>query len=223
MRYMKVSLLAAVLLAFGTMSASATTVTLGGADGQLVGVTDTVSITVTLDAEANLTLVGVGVLFDDTILAFNSGATTSASYIFYSGGKPAYLGRAGLPELRFGTTNQVNLNFTSSDLLTLQNGANVGGVALMATLIFDVIALGDGQADITPTVAAAGNAIQQCTAPGSPQFGVGSQPCTAFVSLAGGATLVSNTAGYVITPEPTTALLVGLGLAGLAVAGRRRE
>ncbi|HIL80307.1 MAG TPA: PEP-CTERM sorting domain-containing protein, partial [Myxococcales bacterium] len=36
-------------------------------------------------------------------------------------------------------------------------------------------------------------------------------------------TLNSGAGGVNIIPEPTTALLVGLGLAGLGVAGRRRE
>jgi hypothetical protein len=233
MRFIKVSLLAALLLAFGSVSASALTVTLGGADGQLVGVSDQVSITVSLntDGATNLTIVGVGVLFDDTILAFNVGATVSHSYILYNSSKAAYLQGAGTA-IRFGTTDQVNIDFTTSDLLTNQNGTasatgyygtypagiNGGADQLMATLVFDVIALGDGVADISLTVSAAGNAIQQCLTPGP---GAPPTACGSHASLAGSAVLAG--AGTVITPEPTTAVLVGLGLAGLAVAGRRRE
>lgn len=39
---------------------------------------------------------------------------------------------------------------------------------------------------------------------------------------AGGAILPYTTTGITIVPEPTTALLVGLGLVGLGVAGRRK-
>ena len=62
---------AAVLLV--ASSASAISFTLAGANGQDVAVGDQVSVTVTLDTEATtgITVMSVGVLFDDSRLTYN--------------------------------------------------------------------------------------------------------------------------------------------------------
>ena len=73
----------------------------------------------------------------------------------------------------------------------------------MATLVFSVADTGDGLAAFTLSNSSPGNILQ----------------------VADGSNPVNAVSGNfdVVTPEPTTALLVGLGLAGLGVAGRRRE
>jgi hypothetical protein len=203
MRFFITNLLATAMVVFAAGSASAISLTLAGANGQLVAVGGQVSVTVTLDTEATtgLVLLSTGVLFDDAILSYNSGASSSPTYILYVNGKTPYMQPASNPpELRFGTTNQVNVDWVATNLTTGSGGT---GVELLATLVFDVIGDGDGTADIGLSITSPGNIVQ----------------------LAGGVdtTATLNGAGTVITPEPTTALLVGLGLLGLGVAGRRRE
>ena len=221
MRFFITNLLATAMVVFAAGSASAISLTMAGANGQLVAVGGQVSITVTLDTEGTggIVLLSTGVLFDDTILAYNAGASSSSSYVLYNApgkGVPAAMAPgngAAAPELRFGTTNQANVDFVG-DLTTgaaATGSAWSGGVEVsaagtvnqLAVLVFDVIALGDGTADIGLSITSPGNIVQ----------------------LAGGVdtTATLNGAGTVITPEPTTALLVGLGLLGLGVAGRRRE
>ena len=205
-------LVVAAAFLLGASSASAVSLTSAGANGQLVAVGDQVTITVTLDTEGQtgITLLSTGVIFDDAILTYNSGASSATSYILYVNGKNPYMtAAADPPELRFGTSDQVNVDFVASDLTTGTGSATGdspagGGLpgGLLATLVFDVTGLGDGVADIYLSITSPGNVLA---------FGGGA---TATPTLAG--------AGTAITPEPTTALLVGLGLLGLGVAGKRR-
>jgi len=211
------------LLLIGASSAKSISLTLAGAHGQVVESGGQVSVTVTLDTETTtgITLLSIGVLFDDARLAYNKAASSATSYMFYvppskgnpnnflkasttCGGYPSpggYYSNSGACSLRVNTTNQVNLDFVSADLAAGTSGTN-SGVSLLATLVFDVLA-SPGSAAITLSQTSPGNVIGQ---PGG-----GSTT----------ATLIGDGSVNVI-PEPTTALLVGLGLAGLGVAGRRR-
>ena len=212
MRLFMINMLATALLLFGASSASALAISLGGATAT-AGVGSQVSVTVSMDTESTtgITLLSVGVLFDDAELSYNQGASTTTSYILYGGkGGGGYMKASstcgGYPQtapagcsIRVGTTNQVNVDFVSVDLT---NGTQNTGATLLATLVFDVTAVGDGSAAISLSLTSPGNVIGL---PGG---------------ASGTATLSGN--GVVTTPEPTTALLVGLGLMGLGVAGRKR-
>ena len=204
-------LVAGALFFFSASSASALAISLAGLGGTVTS-RDTVSVTVTIDTEAlnGITLLSVGVLFDDTKLTYNKGASSATSYALYlGGGSRGYMTASGTCggypndgtacSLRVGTTNQVNVDYVSTALLT---GTVLNGAWLAATLVFDVVEGSGGTAAISLSTSSPGNTI----------------------ALAGGAqgTATLTGAGVVNVPEPTTALLIGLGLAGLGVAGRRR-
>lgn len=220
MRLFMINAVATALLLFGASSASAASFTLGGTWQGTTQTSGSVTVPVTFDtgATTGITLMSVAVLFDDTILSYDQGSSSTTSYLLYGGkGGGGYLkaavtcgGYGGATagdgcQQWIGATDpsglaQVNLDFVSVDLT---NGTqNTGSGLLIATLVFDIVALGDGSAEIQLGMTSS-NVIGQ---PGG-----GS---TAPSSLGGG--------GVVLTPEPTTALLVGLGLAGLGYAGRRR-
>ena len=103
-------------------------------------------------------------------------------------------------QLRVGTNDQVNSDWISSGL---PDGNRDAGSFTMVELTFHVQALGDGVGEFVLSNSSAGNILQ---------LGDGSQANNAV------------SGDFVVyTPEPTTALLVGLGLLGLGVAGRRNS
>ena len=204
-----------VFVLFSASQASAVVRSLGGANGQDVVPGQQLSFTVDMNTESTtgITLLSTGLIFDDTRLSYNQGASTTMSYILYGGkGGGGYMnasatcgGGYGSPtagsgcSLRVNTTNQVNVDFVSVDLT---NGTQNTGAPWLATLVFDVLPV-PGFADLYLSLTSPGNVI------GQPGGG------TTTATLLG--------AGYVnVIPEPTTALLVGLGLAGLSLNGRSR-
>ena len=204
MRLLITNLLASALLIFGAASAHAfaTTMTSNYSNGTVLGVGDTVEVTVNFDTEgaADIALLSVSVLFNDTIFSYDGG--TSPSYALYvSGGKAnQYLVPATTNlTLRTGTADQILLDWQNT---ALPGGNRDAGSFDMATLVFTVADTGAGLAAFTLSGTSPGNILQLAD---------GSNPANA----------VSGDFD-VVTPEPTTALLVGLGLAGLGIAGRRR-
>ncbi len=205
--------------AFGLMillmcagSAGAMTISMTGLPSK-AEVLGQVSFDVILDTGPGLTgvtLLSVGVLFADAQLGYRQDLSTTSSAILQGpGAKSAYMrpsptcgGTPGLPgcSLWVGSTNQVNVDFISTDLI---GGTDYPSDSpeLLATLVFDVISVGDGFAEIELTLKGPGNVI----------------------GLAGGATWTSDLigGGGVAVPEPTTALLVAAGLVGLGFSRRR--
>ena len=195
------------LLVLGAASASAfaTTMTSNYSNGTVLTTGDTVSVTVNFDSEgvAGISLLSVSVLFNDTIMSWDQGASSGPSYALYvSGGKGnQYLVPATTNlTLRTGTSDQILLDWQNT---ALPGGNRDAGSFDMATLVFSVTDTGSGLAAFTLSNSSPGNILQ---------LSDGSNPANA----------VSGDFD-VVTPEPTTALLVGLGLAGLGVAGRRRQ
>ena len=194
------------LLVLGAASASAfaTTMTSNYSNGTVLTTGDTVSVTVNFDSEgaADISLLSVSVLFNDAIMSWDQGSSSSPSYALYvSGGKGnQYLVPATTNlTLRTGTSDQILLDWQNT---ALPGGNRDPGSFDMATLVFSVADTGSGLAAFTLSNNSPGNILQLAD---------GSNPANA---LSGDFD--------VVTPEPTTALLVGLGLAGLGVAGRRR-
>ena len=220
MRMFIVNLLAAALLAFSASSAGAISLALAGADGQTVNPGEQFSVTVTLDTEATtgITLMSIGVLFDDTKVAYVKEATetTTTSYILYGGkGGGGYMkanttcggypvvppGSAGCT-IRVGTTNQVNVDYVSVDLT---GGTQNTGVVQLVTLAFDVLAGASGNADFSLTQLSPGNVIGQ----------PGGESTTATLTPDGD----NGQADFVVVPEPGVA---GLSLAALLTVGGLR-
>ena len=226
MRMFIVNLLAATLVAFSASSAGAISLTLAGANGQTLNQGDQFSVTVTLDTEGltGITLLSIGVIFDDTRLSYNQALSSSTSYVLYSttaknGG--AYLSAAatcggGYPgggggcEIRVNTTNQVNIDYLAPDLQVGTGATNVGtGADLLVTLVFDVRTdAADGDATLT---------LSQ-EAPGTIVAVAGGQIITATLTPDGDVLPVPETA-FIRLPEPGVA---GLSLAALLTVGGLR-
>ena len=210
MRLMIINMLAAVLVLFGAASASGYTVTMtNDYNGQQPVVGDVITTTLTFDTEgaADVQLLSVSVIFDDNQFSYNLpgiGGAQNPTYMLYTSvgrGFNMLLQSAQNGALRVGTTNQLLFDFTNS--APLPSGNVLAGSALMATIEFTVTAFtGAALFDVTST--APGNVLQ-----------LGPANSNAVVAL-------PTSGDFSTVPEPTTAILVGLGLLGLGAAGRRR-
>ncbi len=221
MRHLTASLLAIAVLIVGATSASAWRLDVtSNYDGvSVLSPSDTVTITLALDTELDVGLLGlfVGVIFDTGVLAYNRGASSTDNYLLYSNARNAYLRAANSCGGGFGSPNagmgcslhptipgRVQVDFFSSKI-----GSNTGvptatvGAEWLANLVFHVAAVGDGFGDISIS----GYVDLDHSHPPWPALTINQAP---------------NAMG-VITPEPTTALLLGIGLLGLCGVSRRKS
>jgi hypothetical protein len=226
MRILKLNLLAAALLLFGATSASAWAINMvsRGPTSSLT-TSSIVVVDVFLDADPGLTLFSAAVLADDLYLNYDGPASSAIarcgactgggasgaqpSYILYTGGKnlsilyplqkPHFLNWPGiLPPGK----EQVNINYTEP---AFKAAAASGTGIWIATLVWHVTQAFD-TATIELSVVAGGNIVQTGLTPVPPSDIALSAPI--------------HLTGHL--PEPTTAMLIGLGVIGLVVAGRRR-
>ena len=207
-----------LVLSAASASAFSTNLATNLTYGTILTTGDTVTMKVDFNSTGNdIQVLSVSVLFDDNAFAWDQAASSSPTYALYNAGGRgnAYLAQLNSNlTLRAGTSNQILLDWVSSDVPegtrdqcgdygtypAVPGGLSGNGCGFrMAKLVFRVIHVGEAYgASFTLSNSSPGNIFA---------LGDGSQPV--------------NTITY--SPEPTTALLVGLGLAGLGVAGRRRS
>lgn len=233
MRLLTSNLLATMLLLMGASVASAVnfhmTSNYNGTD--LLDVSDTVTVNIFLNTEgqADIQLADVGIQFDGSIIDYNIGASSMTSYLLYSAqvGKtipprwlqplPSHCAPNPCSPPFDNTLGAKPVIFTGliPDLITVGyqtpdfGGTQVTGEGLLlATIVLHITDLGDGQGFVNILMTSA-NIVQLATGPTN---------ITNQVTTTGSFTVYT-----VPIPEPGTAIMVGLGLAGLAVAGKRRR
>ena len=181
--------------------------------GGLLAPDATFAVDVHLDTEgaSDISLLSIAVDFDPSALAYEQLQSSTTSYLLYTpaAGK-ANPGRwlepvgscAGAPALGCGTwvgsgdPSLVIVDFYERNFATGGGTVATTDDAVLATLVFRSLA---GGAAPFPELLFHSSSI---------------------LRLGSGATVVPNLEGtLIVTPEPATALLLGLGLAGLGVAG----
>ncbi len=206
MRLLKINLLAAALVLFSVGFASASSITLVPTTGTTINPGESVSFDIILDAnEPGLITFGVGTWFNPDVLSYDPGNSAATSYILYTGGKGAtYL----VPESDPWATwagfvppglEQVNIVFIEN---SLSAAPATGTGILLGNISF--VGNNPGITQVELNFVDAGGTI----------YNVNGEDLEASVGV--------NSIEVVVIPEPTTALLVGLGMVGLGVAGRRR-
>jgi hypothetical protein len=222
MRLLIINLLAAAMLVFTAATASAVRVDMSSAqDGGQVANGGQIIIDILFDSEgtAGIAAMGAGIYFNTAAVAYNPGASTVNSYLLYTKAKNAYLVPtpgfcSGTPGDKCviwpgGGPTKVKVDFSSNKLpggVPGVTGASTGAISpnLLTRLVFNVL---DNNME-------ARFVFSFDTAQGDGLALEGGIP----IPLGLGADVVVNA-----IPEPTTALLIGLGLVGLGVAGRRNR
>ena len=198
-----------VLIGASTSKAFTTYMIVDAMPYSLIHTGDTLEVEVYFDTqgEADIALLSISVLFDDTVLQWDPSASTTPTYALYN--SAAKLNQYLVPAatnltLRSGTSNQILLDWRNNIL----PGGNRDACGLssfdpvvtcgfhMAVLKFNVIGYG-GSVLYSLSNSSAGNIFQ---------LSDGSNPENRLRTV----------------PQPTTAWLLGLGLIGLSLSGRRQ-
>ena len=235
MRILTWNVLAAALLLFGATSASAYTVSFGARDaGGLTNLLTSLSSSNAFVVDVFFNNVGgdpivafsFGVVYDNPGLHYDkvaseqlaaqgaAGPGAQPTYILYTPGSGTTPATILYPIVTPSSntwvapapgTHQVNINFLEP---TFGAAPATGSNIWIASLLF-VVNAGYAGGQITLCSTCGGNAL------GTTIAGVGAIVDAGVVNLGAPITLVT-------VPEPTTAALIGLGILGLAIAGRRK-
>jgi hypothetical protein len=210
-------LLATALLLFGASSASAWAINAQLNPGSIpenvaISASDLVIIDLYLDADAGLGFLGVALLYDDNgVLAYGpgtNGLSTMPSYILFTptvGTSPAtYVIPLVDPPNTWNGVNQpgkkqVNVEYLEA---ALGSATATGSNIWIGSIVFHVT--GPGIVNLDVTLNAEGTIVE------------------AYTNQVAGSTPVTGSFTFGV-PEPTTAMLIGFGLVGLAMAGRRKD
>ena len=214
-------IIAGAMIVFGSLSANAYSIDIANPGATTVGVGDSVTIVMSGDFDAGTILWSASLGFDASLVSYNQAASSNFGGNGYaldtpvSGSDPTdrlnALGGGGGCETDgsgcglWGSAppNAVWINAMSSQ--GSPHGVTASGTGVeIASMTFTADAIGSATFDILFDSSVGSSILTDES--GSPKY----------VLAATGSALIVH-----IVPEPTTALLVGLGLAGLA-AGRRR-
>lgn len=195
--------------------------------GEALQVNDQIEIRVDLDTEdgSGITLLGVGVLFDEGSFTYRQDLSSTTTYLLYTGTKSPYLipastcgGTSGTGCSLFGTrSNQVQLDFISNSLPdgvpgTTATDTSVAGAPQLVSLIFEVTDTTAGSAsfdfDFDPFF---GSILQICSPNPCPPNPTANPPLTL------------GSSAVVTLPEPGIAVLSLSALGTVAILRRRRR
>jgi hypothetical protein len=225
MRLLMINMLATALVLFSASFAGAFELRLVPQQGALVPENSTVLYDVYLDSQGdkNITFFSVSLSYDAAVMTYNPGLSDAADY--YPLYAPAVVGGKAIPS--FPATWLVPNSDPPFDWAGNGGGGTPDGLTGQVNLDFLTNQGATGQAQ--------GTATNEWLGTWAFDIGSGTSPLVfgfdgggnVFSINGDGTTVIPATPilgeNYVSTvPEPTTALLVGLGLVGLGVAGRNR-
>jgi len=238
MRILKLNLIAVALLLFGATSANAFAINMVARNSTVsLDVSDTVTVDVFFDATAT----GI-ILFSSAVLSSNSSVmsydpvASAALPVIYApgptystGSRPNYIlydagmtvGMTAIPPVQLLPQQspawltwpappvgqqQVNINFAETNITDTFNTRTTGNGIWIASMVFHIDQAFTTE-ELALSVTSGGNILQV----GLSIIAPGTIGLSAPIVLTG------------VVPEPTTAILMGLGLLGLVISGRRKS
>jgi hypothetical protein len=141
MRLLITTILSSAVLFFSAVSASAFATTINSTSaGGNVDIGDIIEVTMTFDTEGEIdvTLISVGLLFDDAVWTYRDDLFFAATYALYGAAKSNYFVPASTNgELRVGVDFQANGDWLSSGI---PDGTDTAGSFDMGAFYFEAVA-----------------------------------------------------------------------------------
>jgi hypothetical protein len=205
MRLFIVNLVVAGLLFFGAASASAISLSVSALTPTTINVGETVTIEMRMDTEAETQITSVFTSMSNSnpgALEYTSGTSPNAILLNFS--TYANLGKVGEPQDGVSGDAPGRVRVASYATSNPDGSGRASANQLLGTIIYT--ATSAGTIDISALL----------------ELGVNPDEITVSQVSVTGSVSIGPAVTITVVPEPGTAILMGLGLAGLAGAGRRR-